>query len=81
MKSKLPTHAWGYVILPAAALSRIRPITYHTYSLLQLFYGNKPDIFHLRTFGCAVYVPIAPSKHNKVGDICWVRVLIYNKVS
>ena len=32
MRSKLPTSAWGYAILHAATLVRIRPTSYHTYS-------------------------------------------------
>ena len=29
--------------------------------------GYEPDISHLRTFGCAVHVPIAPPKGTKMG--------------
>ena len=29
--------------------------------------GYEPDISHLRTFGCAVQVPIAPPKRTKMG--------------
>ena len=29
--------------------------------------GYEPDISHLRTFGCAVQVPIAPPKRAKMG--------------
>jgi hypothetical protein len=60
MKSKLPTSVWGHAILHAASLVRIRPSAYHNYSPLQLVYGIPPNIFHLRIFGCAVYVPVAP---------------------
>ena len=29
--------------------------------------GKQPNIFHLRIFGCAVYVPIAPTQRSKMG--------------
>ena len=32
-----------------------------------MFLGYEPDISHLRTFGCAVQVPIAPPKRTKMG--------------
>ncbi|WJZ86250.1 hypothetical protein VitviT2T_005726 [Vitis vinifera] len=68
MKTKLPTSAWGHAIMHAAALVRIRPTTYHEYSPSQLVLGKQPNIFHLRIFGCAVYVPIAPTQRTKMGS-------------
>ncbi|GJT93225.1 disease resistance CC-NBS-LRR class family protein [Tanacetum coccineum] len=59
--------AWGHAILHAATLIRIRPTSYHTYSPLQLVFGQEPNISHLRIFGCAVYVPIAPPQRTKMG--------------
>lgn len=41
--------------------------SYHRYSLLQLVLGRQPDIFHLYTFGCAVYVPISTPQRTKMG--------------
>ena len=37
------------------------------YSPLQLLTGHEPDISHLKTFGYAVYVPIAPPQRTKMG--------------
>ncbi|WJZ98367.1 hypothetical protein VitviT2T_016895 [Vitis vinifera] len=68
MKTKLPTSAWGHAIMHAAALVRIRPTTYHEYSPSQLVLGKQPNISHLRIFGCAVYVPIAPTQRTKMGS-------------
>ena len=36
-------------------------------SPLQLAKGYQPNILHLRVFGCAVYVPIAPTHRPKLG--------------
>ena len=51
----------------AAALVHIRPTTYHKYSPSQFVLGKQPNISHLRIFGCAVYVPIAPTQRTKMG--------------
>ena len=67
MKSKLPISAWGHAILHDASLVRIRPTAYHKFSPLQLVLGQQPNIIHLHTFGCAVYVPIAPPQCTKMG--------------
>ena len=50
----------------AAALVYIRPTTYHEYSPSQLVLGKQLNIFHLRIFGCAVYVPIATTQRTKM---------------
>ena len=67
MKSKLPVSTWGHAILHAASLVCFRSDAYHKFSQFQLVIGQQSDIFHLRTFGCAVYVPIAPSQCTKMG--------------
>jgi hypothetical protein len=67
MKTKLPISAWGHAILHAASLVRIRPTAYHKYSPLQLVFGQQPNIFHFRIFGCAIYVPISPPQRTKMG--------------
>ncbi|KAI3523797.1 hypothetical protein L1887_02208 [Cichorium endivia] len=45
----------------------MRPSAYHTHSPLQLVSGKEPDISHLKIFGSAVYVPIAPPQRTKMG--------------
>ena len=67
MKTKLPASTWGHAIMHAASLIRIRPTSYHEYSPSQLVLGTQPNISHLRIFGCAVYVPIAPTQRTKMG--------------
>ena len=67
MKTKLPIFAWGHAILHAASLVCIRTTAYHKYSSLQLVFGQQPNIFHFRIFGCALYVPISPPQRTKMG--------------
>lgn len=42
-------------------------IGYYQYSPFQLVLGHEPDISHLRTFGCAVQVSVAPPQRTKMG--------------
>ncbi|GJV01471.1 hypothetical protein Tco_1335040, partial [Tanacetum coccineum] len=67
MRTKLPVSIWGHAILHAASLVRMRPSAYHVYSSIQLAFGQEPNISHLKNFGCAVYVPIAPPQRTKMG--------------
>ncbi|KAL0533327.1 hypothetical protein IC582_030143 [Cucumis melo] len=67
MREKLLLSIWGHAIQHAASLIRIRPTSYHKYSLTQLAYGQEPNISHLRIFGYAVYVPISPPQRTKMG--------------
>ena len=75
MKSKLPVSAWGHTVLHAASLVCIRLTAYHKFSPLQLVLHQEPNIFHLCTFGCTVYVAIAPPQRIKMGPQC--RLGIY----
>ena len=67
MKTKLPASTWGHAVMHATSLIRIRPTSYHEYSLSQLVLGKQLNISHLRVFGCAVHVPIAPPQRTKMG--------------
>ena len=70
----LPTSCWGH-----ADLTQLRPTAYHVVSPMQLVCGNTPNIFHLRKFGCAVYVPISLSKRTAMGQ--HRKLVIYVGVS
>ncbi|KAL6582304.1 hypothetical protein OROMI_006318 [Orobanche minor] len=67
MITKLPVSAWGHAILHSAALVRLWPTGNHQYSPLQLVLVHQPDTFHLRVFGCCIYVPVAPPYSTKFG--------------
>ena len=76
MGSNLPNSAWGHVILHAASLVRLRPTSYHKYSSMQLVNGKEPNIFHLKFFWCAVYVPISPPQRTKTGPQRRLKVYV-----
>ena len=76
MKTKLPTSTWGHAIMHAAILVHIRPTTYHEHSPFQLVLGKPPNISHIRIFGCAIYVPIAPTHRTKMGPQRRLRIYV-----
>ena len=67
MKTKLSTSTWAHAIMHVVVLIDIQPTTYHKYAPSQLVLENQPNISHLRIFGCAVSVPIAPTQRTKMG--------------
>ena len=48
-------------------LIRLHPTAIQDLSPLQLVPGYQHNISHLRVFGCAVYVPLAPTHQTKLG--------------
>jgi hypothetical protein len=64
MRIKLIVSVWGHAILHAPTLIYIKPTSYHKFSPLQLVFDHEPNIFHIRIFGCAVYVSIYPQRIN-----------------
>ena len=67
LNTKLPLSTWGHAIIYAANLIRLHPTSNQDLSLLQLVLGYQPNISHLHVFGCAVYVPLAPTHRTKLG--------------
>lgn len=71
-----PNFYLGHANLHAATLICIRPTNYHTSSPLQLVFGREPNIYHLRIFGCAVYVPISLPHCTKTGPQKWMVIYV-----
>lgn len=67
MGCNLPASCWGPAVMHANDLLQYRPAGTMTESPRELLDGEKPSIAHLRTFGCAVYIPIPPPKRHKLG--------------
>jgi hypothetical protein len=60
----------GHVILHATALIRLRLIAYHKFS------RRESNLFHLKFFGCAVYIPISPPQPIKMGPPRRLKIYI-----
>ena len=67
MRTNLPISAWGYAIFYATLLIHFKPIASQLFSAYQLVTRYEHDISHLRIFGSAVYMLIAPPQRTKIG--------------
>ena len=76
LRTKLPTNEWGYAVLHAATLMRIRPTTCNSYSLQQLVVVKESNISHIRIFGCAIYMLIAPPNCRKIDPQCGLGIYV-----
>lgn len=76
LASNLPASAWGHAVLHANNLLRYRPSSYMKETPYELLNGSAPSISHLRTFGCAVYVPVPPPNLTKMGPHCRLGIYI-----
>jgi len=76
MRRKLLISTSGHAILHDASLIHTRPTSYHNSSPLKFIFGREPNISHLRIFGCAVYVPVSPPQHTKMGPQTRLRIYV-----
>ena len=74
IRAKHLISTWGHAILHNVTLIRIKLSAYHEYSFLQLTFGQVSNISHLRIFGFAVYVLIAPPQRTKMGPQKRLRI-------
>ena len=65
--AKLPSSLWGHAVLYATALLRLRPTLLHTQTPLEIVSGKLPNVSHLQTFGCRVWVPVSEPKLKTIG--------------
>ncbi|GIL80331.1 hypothetical protein Vretifemale_9564, partial [Volvox reticuliferus] len=67
VESELPQQLWAEALVTANYyLRNISPITGAKVTLHEAFMCTKPDISHLRVFGCAAYAHVPKEKHNKL---------------
>ena len=67
LRSRLPLSCWTHAVSHAVYLLRLRPQGPDKTVPVQLVTGSPPNVSHLRTFGCRVYVPIPPPVRQKLG--------------
>jgi len=66
--AKLPSSFWSHAVLHAVTLLRLRPTLLNDHSPLELTSGQVPNIAHLRTFGCRVWIPVAEPHRKTIGN-------------
>ncbi|GIL80329.1 hypothetical protein Vretifemale_9560, partial [Volvox reticuliferus] len=57
---------WAEAPVTVNYLRNISPVTGTKVTPHEAFMGTKPDISHLRVFGCAAYTHVPKEKHNKL---------------
>jgi hypothetical protein len=67
LHAKLPSHLWGHAVLHATALLRLRPTLLNVQTPYELVAGRPPDVSHMRTFGCQVWVPVTEPRRHTIG--------------
>ncbi|GIL95867.1 hypothetical protein Vretimale_1808 [Volvox reticuliferus] len=66
VESKLPKQLWGEAVSTANTLRNVSPVRGQKVTPCEAFYGYKPDVRHLRVFGCAAYVYVPAEKRDKL---------------
>jgi hypothetical protein len=75
--SHLPLDMWGEAILTANYLRTLTPVTGKDKTPWELYYGKKPDLSHLRTFGCRAYVMIPKQlRVHKLAEVSKTGIMV-----
>jgi len=66
-EKNLPNYFWAEVLATVVYIMNRTPITtVHGMTLEEKFTSKKPDVLHLRVFGCIAYVHILDEKRSKL---------------
>ena len=66
--SNLPRKWWGEAALAVTYVANRTPSRGETKTPHELFFGKKPDVGHLRAFGCRVWAHVPHQVRRKMGD-------------
>ncbi|GIL76859.1 hypothetical protein Vretifemale_6396, partial [Volvox reticuliferus] len=70
VESELPQQLWAEALATANYLRNISPVAgANKVTPHEAFMGTKPDISHLRVFGCAAYAHVPKEKRNKLEPV------------
>ncbi len=73
--ARLPIRFWGEAVATACYLRNRTPIGPEGKTPFQAFIGRKPDLQHLRAYGCLAYAHV-PKEHRKKLDSVRVRCIL-----
>jgi hypothetical protein len=66
-EKNLPNYFWAETIATAVyIMNRTPTVTVHGMTPEEKFTSKKPDVSHLRVFGCIVYVHVPKEKRSKL---------------
>jgi len=66
-EKNLPNYFWAEMVAIVVYIMNRTPITaVHGMTPKEKFTGKKPDVSHLRVFGCIAYVHVPDGKRSKL---------------
>ena len=74
--AKLPHSFWGEAAMTANYLRNLLPTAKVDQSPEEKWAEQKPDICHLRTFGCLVHVHIPKENRSKLDEVSWQGIFV-----
>jgi len=74
--AKLPTKMWAEAIATASYIRNRSPTSGETKTPVELFYGTKPDVTIMRTFGATAYVHIPKTLRQKLDPVSKKGILV-----
>ena len=74
--AKLPHSFWGEAAMTANYLRNLLPTAKVNQSPEEKWTEQKPDISHLRTFGCLVHVHIPKENRSKLDKVSWQGIFV-----
>ena len=66
--ANLPKYLWAEAVVTASYVRNRSPVTGQDKTPYQLFFGNKPDVSNLRTFGARCYSLVPKPLRHKLED-------------
>ena len=69
--------SWGDVFLTASYLRNRGPVNGMLVTPQEMWSGKKPDIAHIRSYGCKVFCPIdKKDRGGKLGALWYEKVMV-----
>jgi hypothetical protein len=67
-QSQLPLHVWPFVVESVVYLRNLSPHSRHDKTPYEGWWGDKPDLRHIRTIGCVCYAKATGQRRKLVED-------------
>ncbi|GIL74079.1 hypothetical protein Vretimale_10366 [Volvox reticuliferus] len=76
VESGLPKSMWAETFSTANYLRNISPVVGSKVTPYEAFFSQRPDVSHLRIFGCAAYVHVPKEKRSKLDPVSQKGTLV-----
>lgn len=76
IEANLPTTYWGETVLTACYLQNRLPVKDKNKTPFEIWHGIKPNLGHIKVFGCKVHAHVPREKRNKLEEKAKVYTFI-----